>query len=692
MKNGSVHIWMNLLGFERNDEDRGVERFLKQTGFVPDGVAALLCNPDFFHQHKGMEEEYVLPPDNCAYWGIPKNAERERQPWTNHDLRELTKNLTKAGSKVYASIFGVTLGNMFHKEWIYEHREIMSHGVSGADRAHGIFVLKRFKDGSYYEDFFIDKLCETLTDYGMHGVHLADAFCPPPGGMISKMDYSTDYVDQFITHSKIKLPEEISLSMGDDSAKAELARSKWILKNVRAEWVEFNAWRWERFFQKMCTRLHAIGKEAIVLGMYCTDPFETLYCIGLDSERIVNAGVDYISANILPTSCFIAGKDDRPDYFHKYIALASTTAAHLPKGHLISMLSVQDATEEWSAIHHAPCRHERDIYTIPAYQVIDGEGTRRAIDGFFICLGDGICREDWNWETKRLETALAKDTESVVSPVMLWSKNAHASMLREYIKTRRWTPHKHFYEMSRHGAMCAATILPEALKTHTGPVLVPNFDMLPPDEQAEVMSYAGGAVLCTASPDFDVESLEVKPSIIIKDKFSSYPLQAFVIHGAVSEDMRTLLEGLTSADDGKENLGPDLSEVEEPEYVLVDTLVFSKVTEGFVDALAKLLVHVSDSPFEIDKPNMIFKKQDGGYRLYLFNDSDIKYHRAFVSSKVEIKNTKTVTPFPILPPRWMEKSTNDLHYAYKDGEKPVQKSFEIKIQPAGVTVIDIYLN
>ena len=44
MDNGKVFIWMNLLGFEQTDLDRGVDRFLEQTGFKPDGVFAfVLC-------------------------------------------------------------------------------------------------------------------------------------------------------------------------------------------------------------------------------------------------------------------------------------------------------------------------------------------------------------------------------------------------------------------------------------------------------------------------------------------------------------------------------------------------------------------------------------------------------------------------------------------------------------------------
>ena len=690
MKDGKVFIWMNLIGFERNDTDKGAERFLNQTGFVPDGACALLFHSDFFNQYRGMDEEYTLPPDNCAYWGIPRNAERERQPWTNYDLRDLAENLTKAGSNLYASIFGSSMKNAFHEEWGSEHPEIRRHGRGGAEDADGHFALKRLKDGTYYEDFFIEQVCRVLQDYGMKGIHLADGFCPPAGGMLHSMEFSTDFVEQFLDHSGVTLPEDVAATMGFDDKESETKRANWIYSNLREEWVEFNAWRWEVFFKKLCSRVHAIGKEVMVLGMYCTDPFETLYCIGIDLKRLVQAGVDYITANILPTSCYIAGKDERPYYFHRYMALASMTAAYVPKGHLVSMLGLQDATEEWSAMHHAPCQHERDMYTMMVYQLIDKDGVSRALDGFFLCLGDGIGRNDWDWERERMEIALsAKDVECVVSPVMLWSDAAHDAMLHEYIHTRRWTPFKLFYELAKGGAHCAAAVRADGLEQYSGTLVVPNFDMLSKEEQKAVVAYDRGSVLCTASPNFKPAEYGITPEIMFSDGFSDWPMTAFAFNCSVPQEVRSEIDVLLSKDDGVPNLVGEPENVEEPWYTLMDTLVFAKVTTGFRDAMALLLNKINDSPFEINKPNMVLKMKDGAYRLYLFNDSEVKYHRAFVVSKKEIRDEKIISKFPILPPRYMESATGLLHHLYT-GEKIVKRSFEIKLQPGGVTIIDVY--
>lgn len=692
MKDGKVFIWMQLLGFERNDEDRGAKRFLEQTGFVPDGACALVFHSDFFNMHRGMDEEYVLPPDNCAYYGIPFNAERERQPWTNYDIRKLADELEKNGTGLYASIFGNRLNNQFHREWITDHPELIRHSDTCGETTVTMFVLKRFKDGTYFEDFFIEKVCQALVDYNMRGIHVGDGFCPPHAGMVKSIEFSTDFIDQFIEHSKVTLAPEIMATMGDDSPEAEQKRSAWIYRNLREEFIEFHAWRWEKFFKKLCDRVHAIGKEVMVLGVYGTDPFETLYCIGIDIKRLVNAGVDRITANPLAASCGIVNGDKYPFMFHRFMAMVPTIAAYLPKGHLVTMLGLQDASEEWNMINHAPCEHERDLYTLMAYQIVDGDGISRASDGYFLCLGDGIPRKDWDWERERLEIALTTKAESIVSPAMYWSDYAFDNMVHEHIHTRRWTLHKHFYEIGKSGMLCGGMVRPEGLKNFNGTLFVPCFDMLSDEEKNAVTAYDRGAVVCTACPDFNPEEYGIKPDFVFSDKFSTYPMTVFAYNCKVSEDAKNKICELISVDDGKPNLEGDITNVPEPDFTLLDTLTFQKVTQGFVDAMAVLLEDVTVCPLKVDKPCIKLRMPDGAYRLYIYNDVDHKYHRGFVKAEGEneIKEAKIISKFPILPPRYMDNSTNKQIYFYGE-DIPVKKGFEVKIQPAGVTIVDVYM-
>ena len=184
------------------------------------------------------------------------------------------------------------------------------------------------------------------------------------------------------------------------------------------------------------------------------------------------------------------------------------------------MLSMQDAAEEWSVMHHMPCQHERDMYTMMSYQLIDKDGFSRALDGFWLCLGEGISRNDWDWERERLEIALStQDAERVVSPAMLWSDTAHDAMLHEYIHTRRWTPFKLFYELAKGGAHCAAAIRLDGLEQYSGTLVVPNFDMLSAEEKQAVAAYDRGnkSIIITGQTSL-VDTIEEEGGIISVDQ------------------------------------------------------------------------------------------------------------------------------------------------------------------------------
>lgn len=687
---GKVHIWMNLIGFDRDDDDKGAERFIEQTGFVPDGVCALLFHPDFVHHHKGMGSEYTLYPDNCSYNAVPRNAERERQPWTNYDLRELCKNLDKKGCGLYAGIMGCTTNSMFHKEWIEDYPELYSHYRGGVKANH--CILKRFSDGTYYEDFFIDKLCEVLTDYGMKGVHFSDCFCPG-GGCISYGDFSTDMINQFMDMTGCVPDEDILSSLGDDSAKTEDTRAVWIWKYLRREWIEFMCARWERFFKKLCDRVHAVGCEVMVLGMYCTDPFETKYCMGMDLSKLAAAGVDYITENILPSGCYVQtttngeGRDYR---FQRYMAIAPMMAAHVRDAHLLTMLGTYDATEEWDILHHVPCMHELDIYTSMAYRIETDKGSQRALEGYFVCLGDGISHNDWMLEHERFESAMSADVERTLSPVMLWSDHSFDNFLDEYISTRRWTPFKFFYELGNAGTMLGGCIRSEDLGSYSGPVVVADFDMLSEEEQKAVVSYRKGSVLAFMKADYDADKLMPDDALLFVDKFSNHPQKAYLLNVVPDEGILAHTLKLVDEDDGILDYDGYLPDMEDFANPMDDTLPFVKVSRGFVNAMAYILRSVTSDMVVSDVPCLSYKLKNGNIRLYLFNTIRDRYSRAFVNMKCSVADTKIVSKFPILPARYKDSATGGIVHNYET-EAVCKQSFEIKLAPGGVAVADVIL-
>ena len=459
LDNSETCVWMPMIGFDKEEPDKGVGKLLERMQFKPHAMSVFLFHPDFVHHYRGLDTEYTLYPDNCAYYASPRNEERQRQDWTNRDVKTLMDNMNEAGIEGYLGIMGVDISDKYHHEWISDHPEIRQ---QFRENQWSLNVLRRFKDGTWYEDFFADMVCRVLEDYGFAGLHVADNFCPGGGGL-SFNDYSADMADQFSAHTGIRLPEDMVL--GDDG-ETVTRRADWIWENARQDWVEFYAWRWEGFWKKICDRIHAIGKKAFVLGMYCTDPFQTLYCRGVALRRIVPAGVDYLMPTVAASGSAI-GKN-RPWRYYEMAGMVPLSDVFTDGAKLLNMLGVKDGTEEWDMLHHAPTLLERDIYYLLSFFRYTPEGIKRCLEGFNVCLGDGIYKDEWAWLKERFEIVLSKMPKRVLLPTVVWSDNAFYNTLPEFIETRRWTLHKFMVELGKAGTQTGAMVRIEHLSDRCG--------------------------------------------------------------------------------------------------------------------------------------------------------------------------------------------------------------------------------
>lgn len=77
---------------------------------------------------------------------------------------------------------------------------------------------------------------------------------------------------------------------------------------------------------------------------------------------------------------------------------------------------------------------------------------------------------------------------------------------------------------------------------------------------------------------------------------------------------------------------------------------------------------------------MIFRREDGAYRLYLYNDCRHRYRRAFVVSQFDVKEVKVVSKFPILPPRYLDEPKDTYRHNF-DAPVTDKKKFEVIIHP-----------
>lgn len=676
----SVNIWLQLLGFERNDPDKGVSRFLDSTGFIPDSVCGLLFNADFVHLNRRMDEEYELFPDNCSYRGVIKNRERERQPWTNYDLKELVKSLKQKGIDFYAGIMGCYIGNRFHYEWLSDHPEMQSFRIEGDGE---LCCLKHLKDGRLYEDFFAERLVETLCDYDMAGVHLSDAFCPI--NVLYSGDWSTDMIMQFLEHSNIKLPVQVVSTIGDDSVSARRVRHEYIWGNLRKEWIQFYEWRWQCFFKKVCDAVHSVGKKVWVLGMYCTDPFETRYIYGFDCKKVMDAGVDCITANILPTSVTLE-KPELPYYFHRMHTILPLLKAHVGERKILSMIGVQDASEEWSVLEHFPVMLERDIVTSGSYVSGSSKGFSPASDGLFFCLGDGISADGWSFLKKCTDCGFDNKNEVPMSPMMLWSEHQHDAILTEYIKNRRASAHKQCFEVEKAGALLGGTVVSDGLSGFEGALFVPNYDLLSKKEQ-KMLNEAKFMWLGTATCEAEMPS---GVTYTFDDVSGDSEMRAFVCNFQLSQELEHETEKLISEND---ETASRRNEPERKIYPLYEELPFAKISHGFIKAIAIVLNEMCSVLTSVgcNLPSRVTKTDDGHLKLVIYNPFDNGYVTAVVTSKLDMESVKVLSSFPLLPPRFLSDGEQGMYYDFSK-KHSTKKRFTVKLAPSGVTVVDINSN
>ncbi len=682
-----INVWTPLIGFDKENPENGVNELLERMNFKPDAVSAFLFHIDVIMQHDGLEVEKKIPPDCCSYYGSPRNGIRERQDWTNQDLQKLIKGLEDNGIETYMSIMGNVSGNTFHDEWIYDHDEVIFDSRDGKDAYN---VLRRMKDGSYFEDLFIEKLCKSMLDYGFTGFLPTDNFCPL-WLRISLGDFSSDMLEQFIMHTNIQPTDEILKGLGNDSPENKNLRGDWLWGEHRIDWIKFLAYRWGVFWKKVCDRLHAIGKKVMSLGIYCTDPFETLYCLGIDLRLFEEAGIDGLKPNIVPTGLRME-HPDRKDPFFEYMAMLPLISAITPKTKLYTMLGVRDDTEEWDTLHHAPCCVERDIYTMMSFMRTTPDGLKKCSEGFFVCLGDSLRKDDWKWLLDRFDASVYNNAKASITPTIIWSDYAFDALLPDYIETRRWSTHKYMYEIAERGTLISTAARMEDIDYVSGTIFVPNFDLMSEDEKKKIASYNRGAVVCTAMAGFSPKDYGISADIMFEDKFSNSPAMVFAYNTNIDKEIRAQIEELCNTDDGKPNLPKPFNNIPESDKTILDEkLKFAKVTSGFADALSLLLRRTGTAIFNCNLPIFGVELDNGKYRLNILNPSLTTYGTAIVTAVNSVKDVEIKSMFPVLPVKYMsseDQKVGRMHTARTGNEK----SFKVKVAPGGMAVLEIELN
>lgn len=481
-------VWIELIGFDNTKEDFGVEELLERMGFIPKKFLFLLSSIDFINLHRGCDEEYELDPFYCSYEGHPKGDDRPIQCWTNWQLKDLVEVLHQKGIESYPGFFDLPTPS---GSFLEQHSELYTtkwrnEEISSEPR---VYMTKRFADGTYYEDFFLQKTIEVLQDYGFDGVHLPDGICRPRRPL-QNAEYSADMLEQ----------AGITIPAGENPAL-------YILEHHRKEWLDFCTVRWSAYLKKIIGGIHAAGFKVITNSCWTKDPLEAHYRYGVDYRVLDQMGIDgCVVENGAPTIAIIDTESnagfrqtyaDRQLVHHTFRSSLMCTRAQIRNISLQPLYAVRDTREQYDVIHHQPTALPRHSAAIFGSFLWRADGSLEPVaQGQTYCLGDGLSKENWRFLRLCNDNAYVPAFEEVGGATLIWSDARCDCEIEELMNHR--TPHTSAWHAAllRQGAAIYKIAHIEDLEGVRGDIVCPNFELLPPEEQERIEAYDRGRVFC----------------------------------------------------------------------------------------------------------------------------------------------------------------------------------------------------
>ena len=570
-KKYSNWLWIELIGFDNEQPDFGVGSIIQRAGFIPAGVSLLLFWTAFVIDHKGLGQEKKLSPSEASYGGHPYSPERKRQEWTNWQLKNLIAELHKHNIKVYLSYFNYYAhGSEYFKDKEYL-MEMYRRGGCGA-----LSMLKKQKNGVWFEDVLQEKTVTALVDYGFDGIQIADGVSSPRIAL-QEGDYSPEMLEQFFEYLGTEQPDT-----------KEIAEYIWSEK--RLEWIRFHTQRWNRFYEKFIERLKCADKEAIFNSAWTRDPFEAMYRYGVDYRKTARSGlISFMAEDVSSGLSILSARDngylmtdeERRRLHYEFLTALMLCRAAMPNLRITPLSGVHDTMEQWGVLEHMPTLLTRQTFANLNTFIASKNGLKPITDGPYFCLSDSLSKNDWSVIKRNWILGDVKNPVTSAGVILIWSDSRLDRELEEFCKNRRTPTHKIVSELLYAGAPVNTVARIENIPYLNGNLLVSNFDLLPQEEQQLVRSYKNGKVLVVGS----VAPNGFKPLVTETASFGAMNL-------CIRENG---VQGVTVKNKQEYGFDPKLS-MEEVNCLWTKTLRFAPFSDEFYQACADAIIKVTNAP------------------------------------------------------------------------------------------------
>lgn len=408
---------IDLRCFDNTRADYGVEAFLQKLGFIPSRIFNHETYMDQIHTHNGVIDDTPLEPQ----W-ISQRAIDSFQTWTRRQFKGLIDELHRWGIQFYQGCEAAwsiwpEYGEISRCTYLYEQLPeifiINRDGRSTADGGMGgINPLRRFKDGSLYEDMMIRDICRFLIDYECDGFFAADGFA----GLVIPLEngcYGDDMIEQFTEYTGIPVPQGTTPKRAD-----------YIWTHLRGEWAEFYADRWASFHRKLSGAIEGIGKKLTTFTPFQMGPADSLYMFGYDYRKSCEAGLHSVALEIMEE---VTSRRFQIAQGWESVGIANATTAMVAAGatEILWTMATCNCPEHWNTLRDQPVILEREALALPTLRAVMPDGRRiRALDGFLTIFGTDLFEHEWRWLTTRTDEGWSYPVRQQYGMTILWSQKA----------------------------------------------------------------------------------------------------------------------------------------------------------------------------------------------------------------------------------------------------------------------------
>ena len=614
--------WIELIGFDNTSPDYGVDAFLSRLAKAPEGVSLLFSHIDFLNTFT-PEGEYPLLPCDCSYSGHEFSVERRRQLWTNLQLKGLIRTLQAAGVKVIFAFFNFSTytddqGQKVTTPFCAAHTELWGLNRKGIVRPNNVCILKRMADGSFYEDFLLEKMKQVIDYYGFDGVQIADGIsCSRP--TVQKGDFSDDTVAQFCDWLTKKHPKIDQGKLGPTSGNtsAYQRRRRHILDALLYEFLCFSADRWGGFYQKLYQKIDPAKYLLFINSFWTREPFEAFYRYGIDYACIAHKDVYALMIEEVSTTMPTFSAESRGGfhlpleksrYLHyEFFLMQMLLKCYLPTLKQVPLLPIGDTQEEWNAIHDAANELKRAVYRRNNCKVFWDKAWRACAEAPFFCLSDGICAADWakldEWDSR----CVSDEIDRICGLTLYYSTASMRDEVARYIKTRDYSFVKLANELLAAGAPIASVVTASDIADFHDPLLVLFPERLPKEELDALLASPAPCIFLSRERAFGTPLYEGQIILSLK--------------GVAAEWDETLAARLRNAKGVKACAKGD----DAHGAIWTSPLKYNEWKKCFLRALADALIELCHAPRLVPKKACeckltTFQKKDGRLVMLVSND------------------------------------------------------------------------